>query len=204
MALSNYTELQASMAGWLMGRDDLTDRIPDFVLLTEADLNLNLRCREMMTTPAAITPTASVYTLPTDFIEAARVQINTDPVSILEPASLDYATENYSTNPASSYPRFFTIDGSNLTAYPSSTGTLSLTYYRAIPPLASNSTNWLLTKSPAVYLYGSLAQAAPYLEDDQRLQVWAGLYDRALQGLLKADTRAIYSKVSARVKGATP
>ena len=31
MALANYTDLQAAIANWLEGRDDLTATIPDFI-----------------------------------------------------------------------------------------------------------------------------------------------------------------------------
>jgi hypothetical protein len=42
-------------------------------------------------------------------------------------------------------------------------------------------------------LYGSLLQAAPYLQDDNRIQVWATLYERALNDLQVADDRGATS-----------
>ena len=44
MALSNYTELQASVADFL-NRGDLTSVIPDFIKMTESELNRVLRTR---------------------------------------------------------------------------------------------------------------------------------------------------------------
>jgi len=65
-----------------------------------------------------------------------------------------------------------------------------LIYYGKLSKLStSNTTNWLLTLSPDVYLYGSLLQAAPYLQDDARIQVWAGLYQRGIEALNLADER---------------
>jgi hypothetical protein len=54
-------------------------------------------------------------------------------------------------------------------------------------------TNWLLTSSPDIYLYGALLQAAPYLQDDARIQTWATLYERALNDLRTADDRGASS-----------
>ena len=48
MALTNYTELKASLANWL-NRSDLTTEIADdFIKLAEADFNSKLRVRSMM------------------------------------------------------------------------------------------------------------------------------------------------------------
>jgi hypothetical protein len=69
-----------------------------------------------------------------------------------------------------------------------------LTYYAKLAKLSNSvTTNWLLTSSPDVYLYGSLLQAAPYLQDDARIQVWATLYERALNDLQTADDRGATS-----------
>lgn len=37
-------------------------------------------------------------------------------------------------------------------------------------------TNNVLATYPGIYIYGSLVHAAPFLNDDDRLQTWAGLY----------------------------
>ena len=36
-------------------------------------------------------------------------------------------------------------------------------------------------------LYASLVEAEPYLMNDSRIQLWAGMYDRALAALTAAD-----------------
>lgn len=205
MALANYSDLKASVAGWLMGRDDLSAVIPDFITLAEGRINRVLRVREMEAT-TTLTPASNVCTLPTDFIEARRVYANASSTkSVLEPVAPDYAIENYQTNVTGSVPLFYTIVGSTLTAYPLSDSTITLTYYQKVPALsATATTNWLLTKAPELYLYGSLIEAAPYLEDDARLQTWLALFQGAVQALVNADTRAVYGKAAARIRGATP
>lgn len=198
MALANYTDLKASTASWLM-RDDLTAMIPDFITLCESRNNKRLRTREMETT-ATLTVSSGVFTLPTDYIEARRVLSNVDPVSALEPISMDLAA-SYS---ASGYPRFYVIQNGSLRAYPPNTASITLAYWASIPPLGTVATNWLLTKSPDVYLWGTLLQSAPFLEDDQRVVTWGNLYESAVTELMKADQRAVYGKTVARIRGYTP
>ena len=54
-------------------------------------------------------------------------------------------------------------------------------YYQKIAALSdSNTTNWLLTYAPDVYLYGSLLHSAPYLKEDERVTVWGQLYAAAV------------------------
>lgn len=205
MALANYSDLKAGVAAWLMGRDDLTAVIPDFITLAESRINRVLRVREMEAT-TTLTPASNVCTLPSDFIEARHVYANASSTKcVLEPVTPDYAVSNYQTNVAGSVPLFYTIVGSSLTAYPLSDSTITLTYYKKVPALSdSAATNWLLTKAPEVYLYGALSEAAPYLEDDARLQTWLALFQAGVQGLIAADTRAVYGKASVRIKSATP
>ncbi len=65
MALTNYTELQASIADFL-NRSDLTSVIPDFITMAEADMNRTLRIKEMSVRTRA--PLNSQYLkLPVDF-----------------------------------------------------------------------------------------------------------------------------------------
>jgi hypothetical protein len=68
--------------------------------------------------------------------------------------------------------------------------TAELVYYAKLSKLSdSNTTNWLLTAAPDIYLYGALMQAAPYLKDDARIGTWSQMYLTALQDLQTADDR---------------
>jgi hypothetical protein len=76
-----------------------------------------------------------------------------------------------------------------------------LTYYATIPALSvSNTTNWLLTDSPDLYLYGALLQAAPYLQDDQRISTWGTLYERCLNDLKVSDERSRMATSALRMR----
>ena len=55
MAINTYSTLQTAVANWL-DRNDLTDRVPEFISLAEATFNRVLRLRAMETTVADATP----------------------------------------------------------------------------------------------------------------------------------------------------
>ncbi len=79
MALSTYTELKSSLADWL-NRSDLTSVIPDFISLAEAQIERQLRTRQMIVRATASFAAAAEYgTVPDDFLETYDMsQINMD------------------------------------------------------------------------------------------------------------------------------
>lgn len=195
MALSTYTELKSSVADWL-NRTDLTNAIPDFIALAEAQIERTLRTRQMI-----VRATASIDTeysaVPADFLETKSIKLNTNPVTALAFETIDALDSLKSTTYISpGKPHFFSIVGGQIRVLPvpDSTYTAELIYYAKLSKLSgSNATNWLLTQAPDVYLYGSLMQAAPYLKDDSRIPVWAAIYTRGLEELQIADDRGATS-----------
>jgi hypothetical protein len=72
--------------------------------------------------------------------------------------------------------------------------TIDMVYYGKIPALSTaNTTNWLLTKAPDVYLYGALTHAAPFLMDDQRMAVFSQIYLARVQSLQDESQKALHS-----------
>ena len=59
--------------------------------------------------------------------------------------------------------------------------------YRKKWDIASDSTNTLLSDHPDIYLYLSLAAAAPFMKNDARIQVWKSL---ALEAIADANAQA--------------
>ena len=195
MALTTYTELKASVADWL-NRTDLTNVIPDFISLAEAQIERTLRTRQMI-----VRATASIDTeysaMPADFLETKSIKLNTNPVTALVFESIDALDSLKSTTYISpGRPGYFGIVGGQIRVLPvpDSTYTAELIYYAKLSKLSSSvAVNWLLTQAPDVYLYGSLMQAAPYLKDDSRVPVWAAIYTRGLEELQIADDRGATS-----------
>ena len=195
-----YAELQSAIGDWLM-RQDLTSVIPTFLKLAESRFNREMRVRRMLTRATA-TVVGQHTPLPTDFLEARNVVLNTSPVRVLEYVTLERA-DNIRADRTQTTPWAFTISGGEIEIVPVvGDGTeIELTYYAEIPALSnSNTTNWLSTRWPDVYLYGALMHSAPYLKDDERVAVWAGLHDRALEEIRLEDHKAQWSGSTLKIR----
>lgn len=195
MALSTYAELRTSIADWL-NRSDLSATIPDFISLAEAQIERTLRTRQMIVRANASLD-AQYGTVPSDFLEVKSLKLTSpNPPTPLSFMSIDALDQQSSSYTASGKPKFFGVVGNQLRIQPTPDGTYTaeLTYYAKLTKLSNSVTsNWLLASSPDIYLYGALLQAAPYLQDDARIQTWATLYERALNDLRTADDRAASS-----------
>jgi len=196
MALTNFTDLKASVADFL-NRSDLTSVIPDFITMTESEMNRLLRVREMSIRTRA--PLDSQYLqLPVDYLGMRNIELLTTPVTPLEylnPQNIDLHRRDDPTGK----PIFYTILQNNLefAPVPDIEYTLEIIYYQRIPSLATFTTNWMMDNNPDAYLYGTLMQSAPYLHADERIQVWAGKFQQILGQIITSDENARFS-------GATP
>lgn len=171
MAIADYATLQTKIASW-MHRADLTAMIPDFIALAEQRMNADLVARDMETT-ATLNMVAGVATLatPPDVIETRRLVVNTDPKRTLDYIAPERLTIQYPSS-TSGTPEVYTVIGGNFqfAPIPDSSYTAEYIYRQRIPALsASNTTNWILSKWPYIYLYGALCAAAPYMKDDKRI-----------------------------------
>ena len=175
MALSNYTDLQASIGLWL-NRNDLGTAIPDFVALCEADLNKRLRTpfNENMSTAFAVT--SRYTTLPSDFAEMRRVILKDGSERPeLVPYTMAGAVSQTGT------PVYYNIVDNQLEVVPVGSCTLELSYYQKVPALATNATNNVLTRFPDLYLFGSCLQGGYFLDDAQIVARFEPKYEQALQ-----------------------
>ena len=192
MALSNYTELQTSVADFL-NRSDLTSVIPDFITLSEADFNRSIRVREMSVRTRG--PIDGQYVkLPPDFLEMRNIELLTDPVTPLAYKNLQNLDIHRAAD-STGKPLYYSIMQNNIEFAPVPDGdyTVEIVYYQKVPALAVNSTNWLLDNHPDAYLYGSLMHSAPYLHADERVGLWAGKYQQIIQQIKTSDENAKFS-----------
>ena len=182
MAITTYSELKTSVANWL-NRDDLTATIPDFISLAEARIARDLRHwkqEKRVTTDA----NERYENLPNDLIEIRQVQ-HTDGGVISSISSVEMENRRAALN-TSGKPKYMRLTADQMEFYPTpdTSYSISMLYYGRIPALSdAEPDNWLLRDAPDVFLYGALLQSAPYLVDDARVQVWAGLYQSGIEAL---------------------
>lgn len=204
MSITTYAELQTAAANWL-DRTDLTARIPEFIAMGEAELNRRLRAPDMLTKDDAFSITGQYVALPTGIIEVVRFSISTSPVVNLEfvpPTVMAQMREGYT---ASGKPWAYSVVGGNFEFLPTpdATYTASILYYQRLDGLATTDPNWLLTAHPDIYLFATLVQAEPYLKNDERIMVWRGQLEKALEQLRVMNDRKRTGTTPARSRRLT-
>lgn len=177
MAITTYSELQDAIANWI-DRDDLTDRLPEFIELAEGTLNALLRDPRMVTrTTLALTTPWDRVACPSDMLEDVYAQSTVAPASPLEKVGVDQLV-SIRRSTVGGTPRFYAVLGRFIHVAPARTtdGSIDLDYYQAIPALSvSNTTNWLLTFAPDLYLYTACLHAAPLMQDEARVNLFSNL-----------------------------
>lgn len=186
MAFANLGELKTVINDTL-NRDDLTAQIPNFIKMNEESVNRKVNVSEMEEY-TEFTINVGQTTLPTNFLEMRNIQMKNSeyPLQYVPHNSLDGIGAD------SGIPRFYSIQGTKLLFYPfPPDSTIGIMRYLAeVTPLVNDvDTNWLLNKSPQIYLYGTLLHAAPFLNDDSRLPVWSALFEDAVKALNDQDKR---------------
>ena len=191
MAITTYSELKTAVADFL-NRDDLASAISNFVALAEASLNRRMRAPEMVTR-ATVTLDAEYENRPADWLETIRYQISSDPMTVLEFVTPEEAIIQKTKFSVPGTPLFFSTIGTQFQHVPApdTSYTGELMYYARVAGLSdTNTSNWLLTANPDIYLYATLVQSAPYLKEDERIGVWAGILDRLMAEYEVAEQRA--------------
>jgi hypothetical protein len=203
MAIATYSDLQTSVANWLK-RSDLTSIIPDFITLAEARIARDLRLRRQVTNTALSTVAGTqTVTLPSDFLEMENITLtNTTPPAALSVVTPEIMDRKFPSGYANGQPVVYTIvgDAIQLGPTPDAVYTVSLDYYQRFAALSTTPTNWLLTNHPGVYLFGALAEGAPYLMEDERTPLWDTKYRAEVAALQQADDAALRSGSAMRVR----
>ena len=193
MALSTYDELRTSIANW-SDRDDLTSFIPDFVALCEARFNRELRLRSMEQKEYANTIGGQAnYALPVNYLQMREFRLNQEPT-----ISLTYVSPEIfeAWNLGQGMPKFYTIIANEIRIGPTPSGVyeMEMLFWRKFPTLSSTTmTNWMLLNSPDIYLYGSLMEMEPFIQNDARTQLWAAGYYKAIETLQLQDDKDRHS-----------
>ena len=201
MSIATYSELNTAVANWL-DRDDLTDRIPEFIALCEARFNRLLRIRAMEYKQTASTVSGQRnLALPTGFIQMRNLQINASPIVPMQYVTPEIYDRLYGST-LTGTPQMYTIiaDEIQLGPIPGSVLTIEMLFYKKFDALtAAATTNWMITNAPDVYLYGCLLEAEPFIMNDPRVQLWATAFKQAIADMQEQDNKDRHSGSALRV-----
>lgn len=208
MAIASYSDLVTAIQEWL-GRDNdatLLARIPDLITLAEAKFNRLLFAPQMekrSTATIDITSTDPEFiSLPSDFQTMRRVRLNSvtgkPGLQMMSQTQLD--DYRYSIDNVTGQPVYFAIVGVNmeLAPTPNENYTLEMVYRSKLAGLTvGNPSNWLIALAPDLYLYGTLLESAPYLQDDERVPLWAAAMQLSLDQINSLGERQSYGSTPA-------
>lgn len=189
MALANYSDLKSTIRGFLH-RTDMDSDIPQFIALAESEFNRRVRVREM---EQRATSTMQQYLdMPLDFLELRNIQINNGVTNIsltyMSPTDIDLHF-----GLTTGRPQAFTFVADQFQFAPSPDGSyqVEIDYYQRIPALAdTNTTNWLLTSYPDLYVSGAMVQASWFMQNPGMISAWQARLGASLSELDKADRRS--------------
>jgi len=189
--VSTYTALQADVASYLH-RTDLSSGSPtpiqSFIEKARLRVARDLRSLEQESTSTLTGPTADVFALPTDFMEARKVHSAGVPLRSVNFDEITYWT-------AASSPYVYCIFGRNLWS-PGAT-TISLGYFKIEAALTSGATEHpTMAAQPQIWLYASLAEAGLYIRDFE-------LMDRMTQAY-SAEVQAVNARAELARQGTAP
>jgi hypothetical protein len=220
MTVTTYTSLGSAVSEWMgrAGDTDIASRFDDILALHEQRMYYGakevpgmlpaferLRIREMEYADTAFVLAATVAQ-PTGFLELIEASLNNGlgPLDIThEGVIASYGEQTFP------QPRVLAISGANFRVWPDpgSAYTATLRYYKKLTsPSGSNSTNWILTNAPGLYLNGCLMQAAIYIGDIDAAKLYGAMYVAEVGGLNERRNRELAgaTNVRLRLRGRTP
>jgi hypothetical protein len=193
-AFADYLDLRTAVLEDV-GRPDLADVFDRLTRLAEARFNRELRMVDQIT-DTTVTFASGEAALPSDYAAA---------IGLYDGMGREYIMQPSQPVKVQGQTGYFSIEGSSMIA-PNLAGDLVFQYYAKIPTLTDGMTtsNWLLQKYPALYLYGVGFEAAKHIRDAELAASTKGLFDMELADARGDDRGARYSRARVRVQGVTP
>ena len=196
-----FDDLKVQLADWL-GNTDIFGKAELLIQLAEARHKRDVRIREMITR-SALTVDDRYISLPSGFLEMKTLRLLTNPVTVLDEINLHEM--NRVRDETTGKPTRFTVHAQiEFDKSPDTSYSGEIIYYKELTALSSsNATNALLDRALDVYLYGALLAAEAFLQNDERIAVWAAQYISAVNTLNSMDRKRA-GPLIAKVVGATP
>ena len=193
-AFADYLDLRTAVLEEVK-RPDIADVFDRLTRLAEARLNRALRTVDQIT-DATATFSSGVSPLPSDLSEV---------IGLYDSYGREYVQQPPQATQTIGQSGYFSVYGGNLVSAQLS-GDYVLQYYAAVPTLTTSLTtsNWLLQKYPAVYLYAVGLEAAKYLREVELAQAMQALLGMEIEEAMGADRSMRYARARVRVQGVTP
>lgn len=201
-----YTTLLADLRrylerGFTQDSDPLVyEQLPRLITLAERRIARELKV-EGFIVPVTTTLKAgvSVYAKPDRWRDTVSMQVGS---TFLQARSYEYIRNYWPDQAQTDSPQFYAdYDYQHwlILPAPAVDTEIEILYYEQPRFLGEDTqTNFITDYAPDMLLYGSLLEAAPFLKNDDRIQTWQALYDRAVQALNGEDLKRIIDRTAIR------
>ena len=159
-------------------------QIPRLIAMAEQEIAAQIKTLwELNVVTTALVPSNGTLIKPARWRKTVSMKISGEPVLH---RSQDYIAQVQAEFPQG-LPKYYADYDYNHWAFgpiPDSAYTVEIIYYSLVQPLDSTNQQNLITQvAPQAILFGTLLQAQGYLKSPDKLQLWKGMYDSAMQAL---------------------
>ena len=183
------------------------EQIPRLINLAERRIARELKIQGFINVVSGTLQTGvSVYAKPDRWRDTVSINIgtgtNNNTRKVVFARAYEYLLSYWPDRTATDQPEYYSdYDYSHwlLAPTPDADYPFEVLYYE-LPPLLDDAvqTNWLTEYAPQLLLYGTLLEATPFLQNDERIPVWQNMYDRAAAMLNGEDLAKILDRASVR------
>jgi len=183
------------------------EQIPRLINLAERRISRELKIQGFINVvTGTLTVGQSVYSKPDRWRDTVSINIGTgnqnNTRKVLFSRAYEYLLSYWPDRTATDQPIFYSdydYDHWLIAPTPDEEYPFEILYYE-LPPLLDDvvQTNWLTEYAPQLLLYGSLLEATPFLKNDERINVWQQMYDRAAAMLNGEDLAKILDRSAVR------
>jgi len=182
-------------------RDDTSfvAQIPRLIMLTEQSIAAQIKTlMQLNVVNTTLTVNDPVIQKPARWRKTTSMKINGQPVLN---RSMDYVTQ-FQTESDNGQPLYYgdyDYDHWALAPIPDDDYSLQIIYYSRIQPLdITNQENLLTREAPQALLYGTLLQAQGFIKNADKLAMWKGYYDEAINALKGEDQKRMIDRNATR------
>lgn len=206
MAMDTYTLLKAEVIDWLnrTGFSSLENKVENFIAMGQRRIHRTCDLNAMETVFPVFAQSTETKAVPSDFLRVKTLTFRRANSNV-EIAGTAYKKVVQAGR--SGTPRYYSVVGTNFHfgPIPDSEVQVDLVYYAALDVLSPTvSTNWISENAPELLLFASLLEAALWLKDDKRAQIWTTSYEQIKKELLESEARQDLEGGSLQVREMTP
>lgn len=201
-----YTSLLADIRrylerGFTAESDPLVyEQIPHLITFAERRIAREIKLQGFIRAiETTLSPGVSVYLKPDRWRDTISISVDGSPIF---GRAYEFCRSYWPDEAQTAAPQFYAdYDYQHwlITPTPNAESRLEILYYEQPPFLGSDcETNFITEYAPDLLLYASLLEASPFLKNDERVQTWQALYDRAAQALDGEDLQRILDRSANR------